>query len=276
MRQPQNLNSSPFFKMLPVTVMHQKTAILYDGSFEGFLSAVFDIYQLKLDPFSITKDTQALLFGNQMVVEKDVAKCERVFNGICAYAGIATCDMLYHSFLSCAPNIEMDIFRYLQMLFRLKRDVSGMMGESSILKVRQMQRKVTREAHRMLMFIRFEQAKDGTYFAPIAPQYDVLKIIVSHFKDRFNDQCWVIYDTHRDYGVHFNGQDVALITIDNPSFNLENGRLPESMVSESELEYQHLWQVFFKQIAIKERKNVKLQQNFMPKRFWKYLTEKRR
>ena len=47
------------------------------------------------------------------------------------------------------------------------------------------------------------------------------------------------------------------------------------MVAECEAEYQHLWQVFFKEIAIKERKNLKLQQNFMPKRFWKYHTEKR-
>jgi probable DNA metabolism protein len=261
--------------MLPATSDRNNVAVIYDGTFEGFLSAVFDIYEQKLSPVTITTDTQSMLFGRQVVLIKNEYKGERVFNGICKYGGMPTCDMLYHAFTSNAPMMEMDLFRYLQLLFRLKRDVSGMMGESYILRVRQLQRKVTREAHRMLMFIRFEQSKDGTYFAPIAPQYDVLKIIVSHFKNRFTDQTWVIYDTARNYGVHFNGKDVALITIDEPTFNIENGRLSPSMVSESEMEYQRLWQVFFKEIAIKERKNMKLQQNFMPKRFWKYLTEKR-
>jgi probable DNA metabolism protein len=261
--------------MYPNVRNTSNAVIIYDGTFEGLLSAVFDIYEQKVAPINITPDTQSMLFGHQVLLAKDESKSERVFNGICKYGGMATCDMLFHTFTSKAPMVEMDILRYLQLLFRLKRDVSGMMGESYILRVRQLQRKVTREAHRMLMFIRFEQAKDGTYFAPIAPQYDVLKIIVSHFKDRFNDQTWVIYDTARNYGVHFDGKDVALITIDESTFNVENGRLSPSMVADGEMEYQHLWQVFFKEIAIKERKNLKLQQNFMPKRFWKYLTEKR-
>lgn len=261
--------------MHPAVPYKSSVAIVYDGTFEGLLSAVFDIYEQKLLPTTITTDTQSMLFGQQITLVKDEYKSERVFNGICKYGGMATCDMLYHAFMSNVPMGEIDIFRYLQLLFKLKRDVSGMMGEVYILRVRQMQRKVTREAHRMLMFIRFEQSKDGTYFAPIAPQYDVLKIIVSHFKNRFNDQAWVIYDTARNYGAHFDGKDVALITIEEPTFNIENGRLSSSMVAECEAEYQHLWQVFFKEIAIKERKNLKLQQNFMPKRFWKYLTEKR-
>lgn len=261
--------------MLPTVPHNENSTIIYDGTFEGLLSAVFDIYDQKLRPISISSDTQSVLFGSQITVQRDSEKSERVFNGICRYGGMATCDMLYHAFMSKSPQMEIDILRYLQLLFRVKRDISGMMGEDYILRVRQMQRKVTREAHRMLMFIRFEQSKDGTYFAPIAPQYDVLKLIVAHFKERFNDQPWIIYDTQRNYGVHFNGTDVALISIEDPTFNLENGRLKPSMVAEGEAEYQQLWQVFFKQIAIKERKNMKLQQNFMPKRFWKYLTEKR-
>lgn len=261
--------------MLPQTNGANGTTILYDGTFEGLLSAVFDIYEQHISVINITSDPQAVLFGNQQTLIRDSAKSERVFAGICRDGGIATADMLYHAHTSRAPQVDLDIYHYLRLLFRCRRDVSGMMGETYVLRVRQMQRKVTREAHRMLMFVRFEQAKDGTFFAPISPQYDILKIIVSHFKDRFADQPWVIYDTARSYGVHFNGKDVALITLDEPTFNLENGRLSPDIVAECEVEYQRLWQLFFKQIAIKERTNLKLQQNFMPKRFWKYLTEKK-
>lgn len=261
--------------MVPATSSQLSYTIVYDGSFEGLLSAVFDIYEQRINVTAITTDSQSLLFGEQLVLIRCSEKSDRVFNGICRYGGIRTADMLYHAHTSRVPSVDYDIFLYLKLLFKAKREISGMMGESYVLRVVQLQRKVTREAHRMLMFIRFEQAKDGTYFAPIAPQYDVLKLIISHFKDRFSDQCWVIYDTARNYGAHFDGREVALISIDQPTFNLENGRLSNDIVSEKEVEYQRLWQVFFKQIAIKERKNMKLQQNFMPKRFWKYLTEKK-
>lgn len=261
--------------MIPSISRQNDAFITYDGTFEGLLTAIFDVYDKKLSPAAITTDSQSLLFGHHLTIASDAAKSERVFNGICRYGGIQTCDMLYHAFLSQADRIEMDIYRYLQFLFHYKRSIAGMMGEHFILRVRQMQRRVTHEAHRMLMFVRFEQAKDGTYFAPIAPEYDILRLIISHFKDRFADQPWIIYDTRRGYGAHFDGQEVALITIDEPSFNLENGRLPADIVAEQEVVYQHLWQTFFREIAIKERKNMRLQQNFMPKRFWKYLTEKR-
>jgi probable DNA metabolism protein len=38
--------------------------------------------------------------------------------------------------------------------------------------------------------------------------------------------------------------------------------------------WQDIWRTYIKKIAITERKNLVVQRNFMPKRFWKYLTEK--
>jgi len=37
---------------------------------------------------------------------------------------------------------------------------------------------------------------------------------------------------------------------------------------------QMLWKKYFKSMAIEERKNLKLQQQNMPKKYWKYLVEK--
>ncbi|MDR2407664.1 MAG: DUF4130 domain-containing protein, partial [Bacteroidales bacterium] len=41
-----------------------------------------------------------------------------------------------------------------------------------------------------------------------------------------------------------------------------------------ESRYQELWKTFWRAVAIQERKNPKLQRQFMPKRYWKYLIEK--
>ena len=41
-----------------------------------------------------------------------------------------------------------------------------------------------------------------------------------------------------------------------------------------EKKYQTLWQRYFVKTGIPERKNMKLHIQWMPKRYWKYLTEK--
>ena len=43
--------------------------------------------------------------------------------------------------------------------------------------------------------------------------------------------------------------------------------------SEEEKQFQKLWKTFFETIAIDERKNTRLQMQFMPKKYWKDLVE---
>ena len=45
--------------------------------------------------------------------------------------------------------------------------------------------------------------------------------------------------------------------------------------SSNEKEIEKLWKIFYKTIGIKERKNDRCRQNFMPKKYWKYITEVR-
>jgi len=45
--------------------------------------------------------------------------------------------------------------------------------------------------------------------------------------------------------------------------------------SDIEIEYQKLWSEYFDHTNIKERKNTKLHTQHVPKRYWKYLTEKK-
>jgi probable DNA metabolism protein len=43
--------------------------------------------------------------------------------------------------------------------------------------------------------------------------------------------------------------------------------------SDREMFYQALWKSYFKNIAIGERKNPRLQRQFIPRRYWKNLVE---
>jgi probable DNA metabolism protein len=101
-----------------------------------------------------------------------------------------------------------------------------------------------------------------------------LPLTIHHFKDRFADQKWLIYDLKRQYGYYYNLTDVTEVTFECPEAHLLTGMLDESVMSEDEKALQQLWKTYFKSTAIKERINPRLHKQHMPVRYWKYLTEK--
>ena len=58
------------------------------------------------------------------------------------------------------------------------------------------------------------------------------------------------------------------------SFDLSNGKLDASVLSDNDQLFQDLWRTYFKAICIKERMNPRKQLKDMPRRYWKYMTEK--
>ena len=158
-----------------------------------------------------------------------------------------------------------------------------------MLAVRNTCRRVLHEQLRMKQFIRFQKAKDGTYLAVVSPDHNVLPLITDHFSDRFNDQPWLIYDAKRHYGYYYSltpnpspkgeGSKYKVIRVtfeDEASvpFDLSNGKMDADILSENDQLFQDLWRTYFKAICIKERMNPKKQLSDMPRRYWKYMTEK--
>jgi probable DNA metabolism protein len=133
-------------------------------------------------------------------------------------------------------------------------------------------KKVDREKHRMKAFIRFQKTKDELYYAIVQPDFNVLPLIAAHFKERYADQYWLIYDVRRKYGLYYDRHIVEEVKIDFTE-NISDAAL-KSMYDEQEDLYQSLWQTYFKNVNIAARKNMKLHIQHMPKRYWKYLTEK--
>lgn len=258
------------------TLNREMLEYLYDGTFMGLLTAIFDAFNRKEIPDVILRPQgQRLLFARTHEVKTNEQEANRVLDGIMRIGGNPTCEQLFHAYLSQSAVMEMLILNYTKELFFRKRPIMTDLGNKTILQIHKLDRMVVRESHRTLMFIRFERATDGTYFAPFAPKYDVLPLVTGHFKHRFADQQWLIYDTFRDYGFYYDCKNLEQVTIQNPSFTKESGSLRQGLEHAEEDNYQELWRTYFKSIAIAERKNPTLQCNFMPKRFWKYLTEKK-
>ncbi|HBK40409.1 MAG TPA: DNA metabolism protein, partial [Porphyromonadaceae bacterium] len=68
----------------------------------------------------------------------------------------------------------------------------------------------------------------------------------------------------------------SVVEVSFPQKDLSNvrlGVLDEEKLSSDETFFQQMWKEYFKSTTIKERINLKLQRQHMPRRYWRYLTE---
>ncbi len=250
--------------------------LVYDGSFDGFLSCVFEIYRLKLTDVSITRsaDFQVSLFGSEIEVDTDCKKADRVWKGLKKKLTARGRSRLYYAFCSENAQVEEFMLRYIQYAFGSKDPIDSDFSNPDVLRIAQLAKSVGREKHRMEAFVRFRLTKDDIYFATIAPDFNVLPLIVKHFKSRYADQSWIIYDLHRQFGIYYNLKEIQTVTYEFPS-DFDPLKTTDEFFGSAEMEFQTLWQDYFKSTNIAARKNLKLHIRHIPKRYWKYLSEKR-
>ena len=253
------------------------TCIAYDGSFEGLLSAIFAIYEYKIESPVIYSEGNGSgsLFEETKHVVTDKEKAQRVYKKLQEKLTLNAQRQLYKAFLSETKDVENLLYRYMQYAIDNKQGIENNFIHPDVLQLQQLSRKVDREKHRMEAFVRFQLTKDQLYYAIIQPDYNVLPLIQRHFKERYADQCWLIYDSHRKYGLYYDKNTVTEVQMNFES-DLNTNAERETIYDENELLYQHLWQQYFGSVNIKARKNMKLHIQHMPKRYWKYLIEKQK
>lgn len=255
----------------------QEHTLVYDGTFDGFLTCVFQVYDLKMMNVNIQPKyiVQELLFGNREEILTDVEKADRVWKGIKKKSSSTGSFRLYYAFLSEQPEVENLLLRYIQYALASKLPIDTDFANKDVLKVTQIAKSVGREKHRMEAFVRFKLTKDGLYFANIEPDFDVLPLISKHFKRRYADQKWIIYDLKRNYGLYYDLEKVDIINLTLPD-DFDATKTSKEFFADEELEFQTLWQDYFESTNIPSRKNMKLHVRHVPKRYWKYLSEKLR
>ena len=282
---------------------------VFDHTLDGLLTAVFDSFFLHQQPdFLLAEGEQLPLFADEPHhVVTDGEKAERVWKGLEKHLSKDGLHMITVSWLSEERTLNQPLFNFICKVFRQKAAVGDCKSPTTkspttdymslernasdpdVLEVRNTCRRVLHEQLRMKQFIRFQKAKDGTYLAVVSPDHNVLPLVIDHFQDRFNDQPWLIYDAKRHYGYYYSltpgpspkgeGSDnrVIRVTFEDEAavpFNLSNGKLDAEVLSENDQIFQDLWRTYFKAICIKERMNPRKQLQDMPRRYWKYITEK--
>ena len=264
----------------------------FDRTLDGVLTAVFDAYALRQQPDQLVAEGAVLpMFCDavhQVVTAED--KAARVWAGLEKKLTKEALHLITVSWQSESRELDTPLFHYIYKVFAPSHaprsnatgSIERNFSDPDVLYVTNTARRVMHERLRMMQFLRFQKAKDGTYLGVISPDQNVLPLITSHFRDRFGDQPWLIYDARRRYGYYYQppaqgGAGGEFITFQDEEalpFSLEDGKLDEALLSDNDKLLQDLWRTYFKAICIRERMNPRKQLNDMPRRYWRYMTEK--
>jgi probable DNA metabolism protein len=248
--------------------------LVYDGTFEGLLTAVFEIYERKLLHVKLIKGEwrTSALFEEVLQIITDEDRANRVLKGLRKKLSAAGVQRLYIAHMAEMENEESALIGFIRYAFDTDQNIEEDYGNKYVMRISEIIKMVRREKHRMEAFVRFQKLKDEIFYSAVEPDFNVLPLLIRHFKSRYADQKWIIYDIRRGYGLYYDLNDTQYI-----SFDFSEVNTPANVItafSDDESIYQHLWKNYFTSVNIVSRKNTRLHLRHIPKRYWKHLTEK--
>ena len=240
---------------------------IYDNTFEGLLTAIYDGFYSKEPPTSICgidDSNTPLLLGETVEIITNNYKFKKVKSAIISKVDFFALKKLYMVFLSNDKDKAMIIFKYLKIAFKLGHDVHSFLNINEVRLVDDINKRVSSECHRFNGFIRFNYIDEKFLYSSIEPDNDIVELLGDHFKDRFSKEYFIIHDISREKALIYNGLSYEIIHMDKETY--------EKLKAHND-EYSDLWKTYFKSTTIEERRNPKLQSRMMPKRYWKHILE---
>lgn len=258
-----------------------------ENSPNGILTGVYDAWSLKIEKSCSHADIFLLseqpdnyeLFNEFYTVVPSSEKAEKVASTLRRKLGQDFYDKILSAILAVELSAKKKMDKanavYQTIVTALHSPhgakVLDHLGNPYIYRVFELSRATASEAHHLKGFLRFSELKNGILFSRIHPKNNALPILAEHFTNRFPQENFLIYDENHDLAaLHRAGSNYILA--DASGINKE--LLLE--LSEREEKFQDLWLTFFESIAIKERTNLPLQAQNIPKRFWSDTPELRR
>lgn len=244
--------------------------LICEESFDGIMSAIYDGWVLMNQGYQVSihpgVNYSPTFFSKFVPVKLNMEKAEKVAASVRIKVSAEAYSMVYRACMHFDEERANVVFEFLKAAYPAGAKITKMLGNPAVMKVMELSRKVSNEAHLFKEFVRFEELKGNVLYSRIEPKCDVLSLIYSHFQNRFPEENWIIYDiTRKKAAVHKYKTDTVLVT----------GQDMEQMTQNTQHndEYEDLWKIFFNSIGIEARYNPKCQQNHMPKWYRKHMTE---
>ena len=238
----------------------------YDGTPTGLLCALADaIKGGGAASFQSAHSTTLDFAEKTHIVESDEERSEIFLQWLQEISSAYSVRFLMYILMSDYTGYEDTLLNYCRLLRKHGNNATRMQADPTIRSITDRCYRVTKEIHRFKGLIRFQELESGKYWAPFEPDNNIIIALIPHFKARFANQDWILHDVSRQ----------ILVTWDDEVLYHEEASeyMKKEAISDAEQEIQQLWQTFYKSITITNRLNPKVQAQFMPRRYWKYLPE---
>ena len=240
---------------------------LYDGTFDGYLTAIFDAYSDKEEVHIYKeKDYSPSLLAISKIVVTDADKADRVYQSIYSKLSPSTLDNLYNVHLSFREEADTLGFEYIKLCYKYGNNINLAKNNDIIRGVDLINRQVWGETHNFFGFVRFKEIAPMLFYAAIEPDNNILPLMMNHFRKRFSDQHFIIHDQKRHTAIFYDTKSIRLqyLTIE------ESETLAKAEIKDP---FEVYFKTYFDATTIKSRINPRLQNAHMPKRYYKHLIE---
>ena len=155
---------------------------LYDGSFDGLLTAIFYSFADK-DELDIVRENayEPTLLSVPQMVPTEADKAQRVAESIQQRLSYRTWQSVYYLYLSELPSCDYLIYRYLKLCYGSGDAINQAKQHPIIHEVDLICRKVAYEAHRFKGFVRFIELAPLVFYSKIEPDHNILPLLQRHF-----------------------------------------------------------------------------------------------
>ncbi len=244
-----------------------KNVYIYDGDFLSLLNTITYLLKNNLKPENIKKyNYNPTLFEN--IINLSINLNEEIIEKAITHFGTMIVSRMYYVFLSEEENKELIIYYFFRNALKYSNKVLYYRNLKCVSEVWRISNYVIHETHKLKGFLRFKELEKNVLYAEMEPTNDILFLISCHFKKRLNNEFWIIKDNKRKIFSIYDKKEFIIVREEEFEMTIDKE-------SSNEKEIEKLWKIFYKTIGIKERKNDRCRQNFMPKKYWKYITEVR-
>ena len=135
---------------------------VYDKTFEGLLTAVFDAYSRRTFPDLLLAEGEPfpLFYDEAIRIYTDDRKAERVWKGLEKKISKSSLSGLTVTWLSELPEVDLLLFRYIRKAIDAPATIEFNLGDPDILETAKIWKKVNNERLRVMQFFRFQKAAD--------------------------------------------------------------------------------------------------------------------
>ena len=240
--------------------------IIYDGTFINLLTTIKYLLQANIKPQKIVIEGTYSPSLFETIIKPNIDNDPTFITKITKSSSKEVLKLITYTFLSNVQNKELVLYYLILNTFIYKDKIIYQRNLNCVNTALKLAHRVSSENHKMKGFTRFKVINNKFLYTEISPDNNILDLLSKHFQKRLKNELWIIKDTNRNilsiYDLNTchidSGENIKLLALEN---------------NKNDNYYENLWCIFFKTIAIKERKNQKCQMSFMPKKYWHNIIE---